>query len=289
MNLPIRILCRTDIDWGSAARDETADRRDEIPARRLPRPSSATPGLSSFLESLDRAHILDLWDETFAVDFGWYRSELNRISSENLASVRDARFTAGFTDFSAWYQTDEDEMIYPIDDDDYFHPELARTAPSAADQTAIVFWPHLVYTYEDNGSPTLATRPVRTLLSNNWGVRKSFLKEHFNDQEAQRILINHAFAANEIARRFGIPPSARDENWWDVELRADRARFLSKSYGISLKHVGSLLGLRRALDRDYAGSFARFRLNESADIPSELMWVEPWIRQAERVFHSLRA
>jgi len=202
----------------------------------------------------------------------------------------------GLSDFTAWYETDDDEMIYPIDDDDYFREDLASTAPLVTDETAVVFWPHISYTYDDNGSPVLATRPVRTLLSNNWGIRKSFLKEQFTEPEARRILTDHAYAAMEVARLFGVPRPARHENWWDVDIRTPRAHFLSESYGVSLVHVGSLLRLRAALDRDRGGafgqhmgkSFTHFHLDESADVPSELTWTEPWIRQAERVFKALR-
>jgi hypothetical protein len=177
-------------------------------------------------------------------------------------------------------------MIYPIDDDDYFHPELAGTAPTIAEQTAIVFWPHLVYTYDDAGSPTLLARPVRTLLTNNWGVRKSFLKEHFTEDEARHILMDHAHATRAIAAALGVRRPERGEKWWDVELKAEQATFLSRSFGLSLIHVGSLLRLLRARE---GVSLTHFRLDESAEIPSEMMWVEPWIRQAERVFRALRA
>jgi hypothetical protein len=176
-------------------------------------------------------------------------------------------------------------MIYPIDDDDYFHPELARTAPTAAEQTAIVFWPHVVYTYDPAGSPILSTRPVRTLLTNNWGVRKSFLKEHCTENEARRVLMDHAYATRTIAAALGVRRPERDEKWWDVELKAEQATFLSTSFGLSLIHVGSLLRLLRARE---GVSLTHFRLDESAEIPSEMTWVEPWIRQAEQVFRSLR-
>jgi hypothetical protein len=297
MKVPIRILCRTDIDWESAVRAERSETRAGHAARMLPRPSLAPTSLVRFLEALEDKHILDVWDEFFDVDLITLRYELNRISQDNLSLVRDARLTVGLHDFPAWYERDEDEMIYPIDDDDYFHPDLAGTAPNVGDETAIVFWPHIAYTYDDSGSPTLAKRPVRTLLSNNWGVRKSFLKEQFTEQEARRILTDHAYAALEVSRRFGCRRPAHNEHWWDVELRAERARFLSQSYGVSLVHVGSLLRLRAALDSDRVGvfaehmgkSFAHFHLGESAEVPLELKWTEPWIRRAEQVFTSLRA
>ncbi len=296
MRLPIRILCRTDIDWKSVARAERSTTRDGRPVRVLPRPSSAPSGLLRFLESLEEKHVLDVWDEYFAVGLLTLRDELNRISRENLSFVRQARFTVGFSDFPAWFEADEDEMIYPIDDDDYFHSELASTAPDVTDETALVFWPHTAYTYDDNGFPILARRAVRTLLSNNWGIRKSFLKEQFTEQEVRRILTDHAYAAMEVARRFGARRPARHENWWEIEIQGPRASFLSESYGVSLVHVGSLLRLRAALDGDRGGkfahhmgkSFAHFHLEEAANVPSDLAWTEPWIRQAEGVFRALR-
>jgi len=271
--LPIRILCRTDVDWESAA-------------GRLPRPTQASPAFVSVLESLDSSGVLDVWDSTFTLAFGSFRAQLAQIATANRLSIRDARLSVGFDDFSAWYRSDEDEMIYPIDDDDYFHPDLAGTAPRASDETAIVFWPHLVYTYDDNGSPTFLTRPVRNLLTNNWGVRKSFLKEHFGEGQARLVLTEHSHAARALARALGGRRLNENESWFDVDLEAERAVFLPASFGISLIHVGSMLRLMRVRE---GVPLDHFRLTESAEIPDEIAWVEPWIRQAEQLFRAVLA
>jgi hypothetical protein len=247
------------------------------------------PGMREALESVESKNILDSWDEIFGLDFFAFRSELDRISKANLASVHDATVTVGLQDFSSWYRTDEDEMIYPIDDDDYFHPGLASTAPEEEDATALVFWPHVQYTYLPNGSPGLTTLPLQTLLTNNWGVRKSFLKRQFAEEDARQILSNHALAASEIASALGIERPAQSAGWWAVPLRGDSIRFLSSSYGLSLKHVGSLLRLLRAVENDDVAALAGLHFAEAADVPGELAWAEPWIRQAECVFVALGA
>ena len=270
--LPIRILCRTDIDWASASRE-------------LPRPAGATPAFSSVLESLDRDRILDTWDSSFALDFPTFRAELAQIAAANRSSVGYARLSVGFDDFASWYRTDEDEMIYPIDDDDYFHPDLAITAPSESDDTAIVFWPHLVYTYDDNGSPLVSTRPTRNLLTNNWGVRKSFLKEHFGEGQVRHLLAEHSHAARVLARALGGRRLRENEQWWDIDLEAERAVLLDASFGISVNHVGSMLRLMKAQKGE---PFDHFRVTETAAIPADATWVEPWVRQAEQVFRALR-
>jgi len=290
MNLPVRIFCRTDIAWDSFARvDQSASQ-----GLQLPRPVGAIPGWVKVLEQVERSGVLDRWANTFTLDFFAFRAGLNRISQDNWASVEGARCSTGLADWRTWFDSDEDEMIYPIDDDDFFHPNLAETAPPPSDTTAVVFWPHAVYTYDEAGSPIVTTESARHLLSNNWGVRKSFLKREFSNSQSEKILMDHAYAAMNLGRVLGSPRPRRDEHWWEVDLEAPDARFLQCSNGLSVKHVGSLLRLLGweekmvgYADNTGAGSLPPIELKRSAVVPTELAWAEPWIRRAEALFSSL--
>jgi hypothetical protein len=270
----IRVVRRTNVDW-------------RTPQRRLPRPTSLTPQIQSVFDRLDNGGILDIWDRAFATDFFAFRDALERISFDNISAVDGATVTSGFADFASWYASDSDEMLYPIDDDDWFHPRLVDTTPDATDGTAVVLWPHVVYTYGDDGAPVLATRPVEALLTNNWGVRKSFLREHFSDEDAQQILTNHALASMRIARALGIRDKVVGGKWWEVALHSPAVRHLPDSYGVSLIHVGSMLRLLRAVDSESESPFGALRLTERASVPPELSWTQPWISEAEAVFRSL--
>jgi hypothetical protein len=283
MNLPVRIFCRTDIAWGSVAHGEQSANGSQ----RLPRPEGALPGWIQVLEQVERSGVLDRWANTYAFDFFTFRSELNCIAKHNWSSVRQARCSMGIGDLGAWYESDEDEMIYPVDDDDLFCLDLAKTAPSALEKTAVVFWPHAVYKYDDGGSPLVTTEPARHLLSNNWGVRKSFLRSEFSNAQAEKVLMDHAYAAMNIGRVLGAPRPQRDQHWWEVDLEAPNARFLQSSYGLSLKHIGSLLRLLGWEENRVDRSLAPIELKESASVPSHLAWAEPWIRRAEALFRSL--
>ena len=288
--LPIRILCRTDLDWGALAERRAAPSGDDA-LRHLPTPKAADPTLVSFLKSLNTREILDLWDDVFAVDFFAFRHALQQISIENLHAVCGAAVSVGIASMADWYDSDSDEMIFPIDDDDYFDPGLVASAPLVDDdETVLVLWPHAQYRYDDEtGAPSIETLPLATLLSNNWGVRKSFLKQRFTEEEARRVLADHVAAANRIADVLGADRPSRRGGWMAVDLRVPSVRFTSETHGLSLKHVGSLLTLHRALKTKDRTSLTRPRLGEAADVPAAVAWAEPWVRRAEAAFSALAA
>jgi len=287
VSLPIRVLCRTDLDWGALARAHGAGA--DSGAASLPRPEDAYPKLFKMVDRLEQRDILQIWDRLFRVNLFAFRHELQRISLDNLRSVRDARLTIGFRDFEAWYEGDDDEMIYPIDDDDYFHPDLARTAPDEADETPFVFWLHMQYVYDKHtGSPMLQRAMLASLLSNNWGIRKSFLKKHFSTGVAKRVLADHSTAAVRLAEVFGLDRPPGPLGWSKIDLRDSPARFYPEAYGLGLKHVGSLLSLSAALRDGDVAPLTRPRLGERVGVPDDLRWAEPWIRRAEAAFRSLQ-
>lgn len=60
-----------------------------------------------------------LWDATFTIPYREFRSELKRIAAANLSRVRDAVV-------AAWDEIPEGAWVVPVDDDDWFAPDLAR-------------------------------------------------------------------------------------------------------------------------------------------------------------------
>ncbi|HXH26061.1 MAG TPA: hypothetical protein VNI78_12470 [Vicinamibacterales bacterium] len=223
----------------------------------------------------------------FRLDLFEFRARLQGIAIDNLLSVSvDAR-SVGFDHFAEWFSSADDEMIYPIDDDDYFHPALTSTAPDEDDTTVLVVWRHLQYTYTEDGAPCIIVPQMRTLFSNNWGVRKSFLRAHFDAATARRILADHETAAQELAAVLGIGPGSQTGRWWEVPFEGvPGVAVLPDSYGLSLKHVGSLLTLHRALRRGEMEALRRPRLDVPVTVTPELRWVEPWVRRAEAVFRA---
>src|SRR5450432_630473 len=109
-----RILVVTDVEWASMT-DATFASQDD-PTRPL-----------AFLEIAKRHDLPRIFLEAFGVDFFRYRGELRRIAQASLERIPGARLSIGFEDFDRWFYDDDDEFIFPIDDDDLYHPRLVET------------------------------------------------------------------------------------------------------------------------------------------------------------------
>jgi hypothetical protein len=268
--LPVRILVRTDVDWASMDREAFGAQ-------------SAAEAPSSFIRFLTSRSALDVWDEVYDVDFFDFRQRLRALTEANLAAVHGARLSIGFDDF-AWYHDDEDEMIYPIDDDDYFHPDLADTAPAADEGIDVVAWAHGHYYYDAEGHPQTRIRRVPILFSNNWGIRKSFLRANYGEEQARHLLVSHDDASFAVADHLGIERSP-EAKFFEVPLRGDLIRHFDTPYSLSVKHVGSLQTLSKFLrTEDPVGELRRQQVTAHAPVQEELRWCEPWLRQVERIF-----
>lgn len=263
-------MVRSAIDWTAMDRDAFGSQT-----------SAGAP--VKFLRFAEEHGALDVWSAAFATDFFAFRHDLQAIAERNLSGLDGVAVSVGLDDLS-WLDADGDEMIYPIDDDDLFHPDLAATAPAAGEATNVVLWPHGQYAYDDAGHPMTGLRRGRLLFSNNYGLRKSFLRDRFERSEIVEVLADHAAATTAVAAHLGIERPAGTK-WFQVALRGDDVTVADRPHGVSLKHVGSLQVLKSALSTDDpVATLCRYRLDERAEVLDELVWAEPWLRDAEDVF-----
>jgi hypothetical protein len=271
----VRILVRTDIDWRTMRR---ATFESQTEAERP----------LGFIQFAVQREVLKRWHEAFGSEYFDFRADLQDIARSNLRSIEGATISYGLADFETWYSSGDDELVFPIDDDDIFHPALGAAVAEVGDSPSVVHWRHYQYTYDTQGQPTIRPVPFMVLLSNNWGIRKSFLKRHFSPDQARRVLIDHKEASLEVARIFGIPVPERPRPWFGFDLRSPPVRVLSDPCGVSVKHIGSLTSLRQALSSpDPVGSLRRQSLTARALVPPEMHWARPWLARYETIFHSL--
>lgn len=147
---------------------------------------------AAFLAQLrdDMREGVALWDATFNMPFHIYRRELKRIAGLNLSALEGASCVP-------IQEVPRGELVVPVDDDDWFSPDLARVLECAADEATAYYWPRRFLEIPTHFRHEIglirrrifpATKPRFLCNTNNYAFR-------WRD-ERQDILLNHSFATD---------------------------------------------------------------------------------------------
>lgn len=243
------------------------------------------PTLPAQVLSVSRSDILDIWSRTFNVGFFEYRHLLQQIAADSLERVAGADVTRGLGDLHVWFDSVEDEVIFPIDDDDFFHPALAQAAEQLTPEQDIVIFPQAVAGFKGSNARkrTVWLKELPLLLSNNWGVRKSFLRRHFDQETARVILAKHPLANEKVAEHYGVLiERLRPQDL--SPLLHQRVRILQTPLSVHNKHVGSAGFFNKVLSRsDAEASFRSLDLASPMVLPKYVEWAELDLRRMEAI------
>lgn len=213
-------LCvRTSVDWA----DEAAYRRHLWP---------------------DMLPKVGVWDATFRLSWREFRVTTAALARENLAEVDGARITA-------WDDVPEGDLVLPVDDDDWFAPDiLKRLASVDVGRPDGVVWTqstlevpinlgHRLFLFRRRLQPSLLPRWF--CATNNYAVRKGPM-----DLEAWQ---NHMRADARFRGNPGIPFIARRLSLHNRTL----ASATSMGWRQPTVSARTLLAKRRAYLRLYTG------------------------------------
>jgi hypothetical protein len=271
---PLRILVRSDVDWDRMSDAAFVAQDDDK------RPLFHIHGAL-------RRDVLDVWRRSFPIDFFVYRGLVRRIAQQTLERAGADAISFGFGDFSHWYGNDEDEIIAPIDDDDFYSPRLREVRDAFTPNTDIVVWTHARVGFLDL-SPIRSCQliPVPVLCTNNWAVRKSFMRRVFDVDEAMQVFAHHRKGNNLIARKLGLPawtPQAVGLTF----LFHRRVRLVEQVYAAYNEHPGSIAFLARLLHESEGGAskLSALDLNTRAFLPEGISDLESSIRALEGALH----
>jgi hypothetical protein len=274
-----RIVVRTNVDWRTMDR-ETFARQDD-PTRPL-----------LFIAHAAQQDIVGVFERVFGVRYFDFRASIRDIASEGLRAVPDARITNGFEDFDAWFFSDEEEFLFPVDDDDIFNPALTAAVRELEPSTDVVIWNHAGVGYAaDQRLPAVHRWTERVLFSNNWGIRKSFLRKLLPSDACRRFLACHRTAQSTLVRSYGIPEQSNqgDFNVF-VDLDNPGVRHLDDALGLQLFHVGSLIGFwARSRVEDVERSFSEVDLTVPISLPGDLRWAEPFVARYSALMGDIAA
>lgn len=273
-----RILVRTDVDWSSMTEESFASQVD--PTRPL-----------GFLAAATENDLPGTFREVFGVDFFRYRAEVRRIAEASLRNVRDVQVSTGFEGADAWFLDGEDEFIFPTDDDDFFRPDLARAVEHAAPGTRILLW-DAVQAGLAPTDPNPVCRRVEwsALGSNNWAVRKSFLREQFPDTWKE-FLSDHEFAQRSMVRFLDVPLDYMPEGPMRsfAPLLGEGVMVLSDCYSLNSLHIGSLQFFCWLLwDGSPRDLYPTFATGQRVPLQESVRWAEPYVDEVSSLISRLQ-
>ena len=202
--------------------------------------------------SAEMRPVVDLWDASFDMPFHLFRDRVREIARLNLSRVEDA-------ECADWEQIPEGSLVAPIDDDDWFAPDLATTLDGIAPHSRAYRWPaawlevpihfgHRLYLLRRKLFPR--TPPMWLCTTNNYVVFKSAEDGRRLEGPGDRRLLESHMTAS---RWFTEHPDelTRVERRLSVANRtlASSTTLLPRGKPIGRGHLIRKLGRYRALSR----------------------------------------
>lgn len=228
--------------------------------------------------------LLDAFKSAFGIDLFRFRETVRHIAEENLRAVRGAEVTIGLSNFEDWFASDEDEFIFPVDDDDMFHPSLSEVTTRLTKDTELVFWKHATLGYAPFEPPAIRLWNDRVLFSNNWGIRKSCLRERLSTEESRQVLSCHRTAHLTVSN-WHPNDKPKDPPLFDMPSlsEGDHAAFIPDHFSLQMGHVGSVCGFwARHQERGTSGAediFEGVDIGAEVRLPEGLEWAAPFMER----------
>jgi hypothetical protein len=272
MTLKARILVRTTVDWAGmtaeAFRNQTDPYRPEI-----------------FVYHAVHHDLPGKFRQAFGVDYFAYRHELQRIARGSYEHAIGCELSIGFGDFEQWFNDDADEFVFTTDDDDLFAPHLASATASVDADTAILVWPPVMFGFVEFRPPMTVERHYYPMLfTNNWAVRKSFLREHFEPEQARRFLAYHDVAQAETMRLLGIQRRLDLADGRFSPLFHHRVLPILDALSVEYMHPGSL----HIFNTLGEGRLADYDPTIPIPVPEYVSWAAGYLENMRTAIHRLR-
>jgi hypothetical protein len=226
--------------------------------------------------------------QAFGVDYFAYRAELQRIARSCLARVVGSRISVGFGDFEEWFCHPDDELIFPVDDDDLFAPVMASSLSAITDDTALVIWPAVVAGFVNFERPARVARHMLPLLfTNNWGVRKAFLQDHLDPQRARQFLAHHNLAQSESMRLLGVQDPGGPLPGF-APLVHPRVLPVLASLSVEYVHPGSLHLFSTLTNENRLAQLSEYDPTAAVPVPDHVGWAAAYLESMRTTLVRLR-
>jgi len=216
---------------------------------------------------------IDTWNRTFTIPYHSFRHRVRRIAEANLAGVRAARVTR-------WEDVPFGSLVLPVDDDDWFAPDIAETLTSlraeAPDSLGFRWESSFLETPINIGHRLYLLRrrllglaPLWFCTTNNYAIVKSAETEPLF---LSHILASHWFLAHrdrvsEADRRLSLMNRTLASRTSLRLMRPEETRPVSRAWMVRKYH--------------------RYRRLYERPLPAGLNWAEPSVAAMRQLMKEL--
>jgi hypothetical protein len=266
--IPIVLYVRTNVDWGSMT-EENFLRQEQF--------SNSVRALSDaqkegFLQAIR------LWNRTFGMSYFAYRQRLKEIAELNWTRVRNLDLVVRRPDLITILDGLDRYVVLPVDDDDWFHPDVANVLRRRWQPDIDAFhWPDGLYRsvpFQDrfdqpaNQERLVVRRWDSDFTTNGYATTRKGLSE-IHGQMRHRVLDFH-WAAGKAFHRDGA-------------MRC----FIDQALSASNKSLASATNLKALVDRSLITRNIPHLLRQTTSIQPPLRWAADYITQTELLNQTL--
>ena len=190
MTIPVVLYVRTNLDWGTLT-EETFLRQEE-------RANSVRAMSADQKQTLLNA--IQLWNRTFGVSYFAYRQRLKEIAELNWTRIRNLDLVVRRQDLLTILEHVDRFIVLPVDDDDWFHPDVADILRRHSRPDVDAFhWPDGLYRsvpFQDRFKQTASQDRLVVrhwpgdFATNGYALTRTGLSR-CNTQTRQRVLAFH--------------------------------------------------------------------------------------------------
>jgi len=262
VSIPVALHVRTNIDWRTMTEDRFLQQEQF---------SNSARGMSAeqkagFLQAIR------IWNRTFAMSYFAYRQRLKEIAELSWTRVRNLDLIVRRPELVAMLDASDPYIVLPVDDDDWFHPEIAEVLRRRWRPGVDAFhWPDGLYRpvpFQDRFEQSahqerlIVRKWDADFATNGYALTRAGLAK-CNAQLKPRVLAFH-WSAGKTFHQAGF----------------ERC-FVDRPLSASNKSLASCTNLKPLVDRSHFMRNVPHLMRRTTNIPEPLRWTQEYVALTE--------